>query len=64
MSLSGHQSPAMKSETWLTPPSWLSRLGPFALDPCCPPDMPWRTAVKMLTEAEDGLHSRTRDDGR
>lgn len=55
MSLSGHQSPVMKSETWLTPPSWISRLGPFDLDPCCPPNMPWRTAVKMLTEAEDGL---------
>lgn len=53
--MSGHQSPVMKSDTWLTPPNWLTQLGPFDLDPCCPPDMPWRSAVKMLTEVEDGL---------
>lgn len=55
MSLSGHQSAAMKSDTWLTPPQWIKALGPFDLDPCCPPVMPWPTAAKMLTEAQDGL---------
>jgi hypothetical protein len=39
----------------LTPPSIILALGPFDLDPCCPPYMPWRTADLMLTEAEDGL---------
>lgn len=55
MSLSGHQSAAMKSDTWLTPPEWVKALGPFDLDPCCPPVMPWTTATRMLTEAQDGL---------
>lgn len=54
-SMSGHQSPRSKSVTWLTPPGWIEALGPFDLDPCCPPDMPWRTATTMLTEREDGL---------
>jgi hypothetical protein len=53
--MSGHQSPVMKSETWLTPPDWIERLGPFDMDPCCPPSMPWRTAAVMLTPHEDGL---------
>lgn len=55
MSLSSHQSARMKSDTYLTPPAWIKKLGPFDLDPCCPPDMPWPTAAKMLTKAEDGL---------
>lgn len=55
MSLSAHQSAAMKSDTWLTPPEWISALGPFDLDPCCPPVMPWPTASRMLTPAQDGL---------
>lgn len=55
MNLSGHQSASMGSDTWLTPPEWISALGPFDLDPCCPPAMPWTTAARMLTKAEDGL---------
>lgn len=55
MSMSAHQSPRMKSDTWLTPPGWIGLLGPFDLDPCCPPVMPWPTATRMLTEREDGL---------
>ena len=57
MNLSGHQSAAMKSDTWLTPPEWIRALGPFDLDPCCPPVMPWPTAAKMLTAREDGLQT-------
>lgn len=53
--MSGHQSAAMKSDTWLTPPEWIKALGPFDMDPCCPPVMPWKTARTMLTEASDGL---------
>jgi hypothetical protein len=58
MGLSAHQSAAMKSDTWLTPPEWISALGPFDLDPCCPPVMPWPTATRMLTEADDGLTAK------
>lgn len=42
-------------KTWLTPPSIINALGPFDLDPCCPPDMPWRTANVMYTEKQNGL---------
>lgn len=45
----------MKSETWLTPQEWITRLGPFDLDPCCPEGMPWRTATRMITPFLDGL---------
>lgn len=55
MSMGSHQSTAMKSDTWLTPPELLAKLGPFDLDPCCPPNMPWPTAARMLTPADDGL---------
>lgn len=55
MSMSGHQSPRMKSDTWLTPPEILRALGAFDLDPCCPPDMPWPTAATMISPPRDGL---------
>ena len=43
-------------KTWLTPRYILSPLGRFDLDPCCPEGgMPWRTADRMVTKAEDGL---------
>lgn len=45
-----------RSDTWLTPPAILEALGSFALDPCCPPEMPWRTAVEMIHHpGRDGL---------
>lgn len=43
------------SDTYLTDPNLMALLGPFDLDPCCPPDMPWQTATHMLTPKEDGL---------
>ena len=55
MTLSAHQSASMGADTWLTPPEWIKALGPFDLDPCCPPVMPWITAARMLTKADDGL---------
>jgi hypothetical protein len=56
MNLSGHQSAAMKSDTWLTPPDWIAALGAFDLDPCCPEFMPWKTAGRMICKREaDGL---------
>lgn len=50
MSLSGHQSARAKSVDWLTPPTWIAKLGGFDLDPACPPDMPWQTATIMMHE--------------
>lgn len=41
-------------KTWLTPRYILDALGHFDIDPCCPQNMPWRTADTMLTKAEDG----------
>lgn len=42
-------------KTWLTPPHIVEALGPFDLDPCCPPNMPWRTATQMVCRPDDGL---------
>ena len=42
-------------KTWLTPPHIIEALGPFDLDPCCPPTMPWRTATQMVHWPNDGL---------
>lgn len=42
-------------KTWLTPPEIINALGPFDLDPCCPPTMPWRTAAQMVHWPNDGL---------
>ena len=55
MSLSSHQSARPKTVDWLTPPEWLTKLGPFDLDPCCPHGMPWHTAGRMVSLPEDGL---------
>lgn len=41
-------------KTWLTPRYILDPLGHFDTDPCCPKNMPWKTADKMLTKEEDG----------
>lgn len=43
------------SDTWLTPPELVRLLGPFDLDPCCPPKMPWKTARRMVHQPQDGL---------
>ena len=43
------------SNTYLTDPKLIELLGPFDLDPCCPENMPWQTAARMVTEKEDGL---------
>jgi hypothetical protein len=44
-----------QTTTWLTPRWILDALGHFDLDPCCPSDMPWKTAEVMFTEEDDGL---------
>lgn len=53
--INAHQSSASGTVDWLSPPEWLRALGPFDLDPCCPPLMPWKTATVMLTEQQDGM---------
>jgi hypothetical protein len=53
--LGPHTAPNGATDEWLTPPWVVEGLGPFDLDPCCPPNMPWRTARVMLTPADDGL---------
>lgn len=55
MTLSSHQSAAMKNDEWLTPPEILAALGAFDLDPCAPFCPPWRTAVQQFHKAQDGL---------
>lgn len=53
--MGSHQSAAMKSDVWLTPPHIVEALGPFDLDPCSPIDRPWDTAAKHYTAEDDGL---------
>lgn len=55
--MSGHQSARMVTDTWITPKYIIDDLGPFDLDPCTPPEMPWKTAGRMLTKKDDGLKS-------
>jgi len=47
-------------KTWLTPPFIIAALGEFDLDPCCPDEMPWRTARTMYTKSVDGLRQSWR----
>lgn len=53
--MGSHQSAAMKSDVWLTPPYIMEALGPFDLDPCSPLNRPWDTAAKHYTVEDDGL---------
>jgi hypothetical protein len=45
------------TDVWLTPPEIIQQLGQFDLDPCCPNNLPWKTANKFysLENGEDGL---------
>jgi hypothetical protein len=49
---------AHTTNDWLTPPELIKVLGPFDLDPCCPPKMPWKTAKKMIHWPKDGLKEK------
>lgn len=51
-----HQSSAMDSDEWLTPPEILASLGEFDLDPCAAPEpRPWPTARRHIVRADNGL---------
>jgi hypothetical protein len=54
-SMKGHQPQASKTTSWVTPRAILNALGEFDLDPCTPDEMPWDTAAKRYTVADDGL---------
>lgn len=45
----------MTRDEWLTPPSLLSKLGSFDLDPCSPVNRPWPTAARHFTVVDNGL---------
>lgn len=53
--IGGHQSAAMRTDEWLTPPDILSKLGEFDLDPCSPINRPWPTAKNHFTVMDNGL---------
>lgn len=55
MTMGSHQSAAMKTDVWLTPPEILEALGPFDLDPCAPAQRPWDMAKTHYTRADNGL---------
>lgn len=54
--IGGHQSPAMGSDVWLTPPFILKALGAFDLDPAAVAEpRPWPTAEQHYTIHDNGL---------
>lgn len=52
-----YQNNENTTDVWLTPPYIIEALGPFDLDPCCPNNLPWKTAghYYSLERGEDGL---------
>ncbi|MCC2608371.1 phage N-6-adenine-methyltransferase [Neorhizobium petrolearium] len=55
MTIGSHQRTVGKSQTHLTPPFIIHRLGPFDLDPCAALGQPWATAKRHFTIEDDGL---------
>ena len=54
--IGSHHSARARTDTWLTPPHILDRLGEFDLDPCASVDQPWKTAASMITIHDNGLN--------
>lgn len=51
--------PVADTHVWLTPPSIVSALGTFDLDPCAAPSpRPWDTAARHIEPPEDGLTAK------
>lgn len=46
------------SDTWITPKYIINSLGTFDIDPCCPKNMPWKTAEVMYSLPDDGLKNK------
>jgi hypothetical protein len=42
-------------DEWYTPKRIIDALGPFDLDPCAAPNLPWRTAAKQFDVYDNGL---------
>lgn len=53
--MKAHQKTEGLNDEWLTPPEIIKALGEFDLDPCSPIFRPWPTALRHLTEHDDGL---------
>lgn len=53
--MSSHQSAAMETDEWLTPPEIIRSLGDFDLDPCAPAKRPWEMAKKHYALPQNGL---------
>lgn len=56
--IGGHHSNRAGTVEWLTPPSIITALGPFDLDPCAPAVQPWPTAARVFTARDNGLRQR------
>lgn len=52
-----YQNTVSTTDVWLTPPSLINALGEFDLDPCCPSNLPWKTAKTFysIENDQDGL---------
>ncbi len=53
--MGGHHSAAAMKDEWLTPPSIISSLGEFDLDPCAPVKRPWEMAKQHYNIFDNGL---------
>ena len=50
-----HTRREQTTDSWITPKSFIDRLGPFDLDPCASTPQPWPCAARSYTEVENGL---------
>ena len=50
-----HNRTAATSDSWISPPALVTRLGPFDLDPCACIPQPFRFATRQFTIHDDGL---------
>ena len=64
MTLGSHQTTVGKSQTWITPLSIITALGPFDLDPCAADPRPWDCASENWTVGGLDLAPCTRWQGR
>lgn len=53
--MGSHQSRNMITDVWLTPPTIITALGPFDLDPCAQKERVFETANFYFSKEDDGL---------